>query len=79
MSVFPNPAADFVMLQGSGAEGNLVLTVRDLTGRLVHFQEFQNPVDWTYRLDLSDWASGMYLISTQDGAGNMHTERLLRD
>ena len=75
--VFPNPADDYLMIKGSGAEGEITISLLDLTGRVLSLHSLQAEGDWSYQLDLTGRAAGLYLMSTQDAAGHIQIERLI--
>lgn len=75
--VFPNPADDYLMIKGNGAEGEITISLLDLTGRVLSLHSLQAEGDWSYQLDLTGRAAGLYLMSTQDAAGHIQIERLI--
>lgn len=58
LSLYPNPATDFVQVE---AEGLLQVTVMDLMGRTLFTRQAK---DDTVSLDLSTYEAGMYIINT---------------
>jgi len=63
MSLYPNPAQDFVYLNlGKPAEDQGLIRVMDLSGRLVLEAEME-PGHSIRQLDISDLSEGVYLVS----------------
>lgn len=61
ITAYPNPAADWVQLEWSSSAKFSQLLVYDWSGKLVHegsLRKFENSL----RMDLSDWASGVYFV-----------------
>lgn len=66
LKVYPNPASDFIILENiSGRTENYILQVIDMQGREV----FRNAIEIanSYRLDLSSFREGVYLLKLQNG------------
>jgi hypothetical protein len=63
LSVFPNPAQDFVRISfGSDMVGMGSLTVMDIEGRVIN-QNIQVPAGEIIEFELGDYASGIYLLN----------------
>lgn len=62
--VIPNPvdASATIQLKGLESNGQLRLKLFDITGRLLHLQDFQAPICFFQRKDIP---SGMYLIKVE--------------
>ncbi len=75
MSVFPNPATDWVMLSpGQSLAGETVFaTLQDMTGRT--WRHWQWPAATFYRLNLSEIPAGVYQIHVQ--SGGLHGHKLV--
>ncbi len=58
LNVYPNPASDLITVQN---QGNAVLTISNLEGKILT----QTMISGTYKLDVSSYASGIYLISVE--------------
>jgi hypothetical protein len=75
VSVYPNPASDFIELQiaHSGLEQ---IQVFDIGGRMVLSKTYiaYKP---SVIIDCSDWKSGIYLITSQLGDGQVYTTKLI--
>jgi hypothetical protein len=61
--VFPNPSSDMVIVEG--IHSMLNLTVRDEVGRIIHAGKSASRIE----LNVSNWASGIYLMEFNDGKG----------
>jgi hypothetical protein len=61
--VFPNPASDVVIVEG--IHSMLNITVRDEVGRIIHAGKSASRIE----LNVSNWASGIYLMEFNDGKG----------
>jgi hypothetical protein len=61
--VFPNPSSDVVIVEG--IHSMLNLTVRDEVGRIIHAGKSASRIE----LNVSSWASGIYLMEFNDGKG----------
>ncbi len=61
--VFPNPSSDIVIVEG--IHSMLNLTVRDEVGRIIHAGKSASRIE----LNVSNWASGIYLMEFNDGKG----------
>lgn len=61
--VFPNPSSDIVIVEG--IHSMLNLTVRDDVGRIIHSGKSASRIE----LNVSNWASGIYLMEFNDGKG----------
>jgi len=62
LEVFPNPAGDFMLIKTAMKKGAAV-SVTDLSGRVIYRQFLDE--DGRHRVDLSDVASGAYLLFLQ--------------
>jgi hypothetical protein len=61
--VFPNPSSDLVIVEG--IHSMLNITVRDEVGRIIHTGRSASRIE----LNVSNWASGIYLMEFNDGKG----------
>jgi Secretion system C-terminal sorting domain len=57
--LYPNPSAQRVQLEVSGADQ---LTVTDLLGKVVLSQALEASAPQRLQLDVTDWAAGLYLV-----------------
>ncbi len=72
-SFFPNPATDEIQVISSGELSQLV--VRDLTGKTLMVRN--NPAQ-TETINVSDFASGLYLIESRTGAKTSVQKMIVR-
>lgn len=61
--VFPNPSSDVVIVEG--IHSMLNVTVRDEVGRIIHAGKSSSRIE----MNVSNWASGIYLMEFNDGKG----------
>ncbi len=69
VKVFPNPATDYVNISlGEGsANKELDVKVRTIDGKLIYHQNHKNNLGDTYRLNITDWNKGVYIMHIHDG------------
>ncbi|MBI1316303.1 T9SS type A sorting domain-containing protein [bacterium] len=68
VSVYPNPATDYVEVELSGNDGAYDVRLFDLSGRELHFGAFEkNGGTAVHRLDVSNIASGIYVLEVTQG------------
>ena len=76
--IFPNPTQGVVWLDLSNFLGQaLDIEVLDVYGRRLRLQAIDQLDDALYALDLSLYASGIYLVRITDEQGGVHTGRVL--
>jgi len=63
--LYPNPASDAANLRLSGFTGGIMVTVTDMAGKVVWKQD--KLTNSTYTLPLSNLASGVYIVTVNDG------------
>ena len=61
--VFPNPSSDVVIVEG--IHSMLNVTVRDEVGRIIRAGKSSSRIE----MNVSNWASGIYLMEFNDGKG----------
>ena len=73
--VFPNPAGNFITLKGKGSLDKNTIQIFDLQGRNVTaFVNISEGVENSYRIDLSQLSSGIYIVNTVKG--NLRFQKL---
>lgn len=80
LSVFPNPTNENVNLAFNGLEGERAdVRVMDISGRLVKNEDLGklNSGDVTYRMDVSDLNSGVYVIEIHSSAKVKRVSKLV--
>ena len=77
ISFFPNPARDFVnvSLGTSGAPGTATIRLISLSGQLMQQQTTTPGTAVSFRV--SNYASGVYILSVVDAAGSQETREVL--
>ncbi|MCW4469023.1 C25 family cysteine peptidase [Flavobacterium sp. MFBS3-15] len=66
MTLYPNPATDYIIVKMGDASAKATFEVRDITGRVVHVSA---PGNGNPTIDTSGYASGIYLLTaTSNGA-----------
>lgn len=67
-SLYPNPNnGNFTIQFTSDSSNDVAVTVHDLRGRQVYTKSFQNNGLFNQELSLNNTASGIYLVTVQDG------------
>jgi hypothetical protein len=79
VSVMPNPfSADPVInIAGADAGKETVITVTDISGRIVFSSRIIASADQRLQLATSAWSSGLYMIQVQNG-NNRLTQRIVK-
>ncbi|MFH2094063.1 MAG: T9SS type A sorting domain-containing protein, partial [Bacteroidota bacterium] len=67
ISVFPNPAENYVMVSGQQKLGDVKIMIIDITGEVIEVIEMNNCSDNAMKIDLSNYASGVYYINVTSG------------
>jgi hypothetical protein len=67
ISIFPNPASDFIQIQFQSSVENTRIELLDLSGRVVRSINTRNEQNMV--LSVSDLSSGLYMISIQSANG----------
>lgn len=75
ISIYPNPASGFVNIQTAVNYVGTTLTVKDVTGRIIDTHLIN---DALMVLNVSQWASGLYFISIENGS-TVVTKKLIVD
>lgn len=74
MTLFPNPARDFINIQINAAEQINQLKIVDLTGKVIIQQSITKTVE-PLQIDVQNWVAGMYIVQLR-GATEQWTELL---
>lgn len=67
VTVFPNPASDYVNISLGAAIEELDVKVSTIDGKLIYRQTYSSHLGDTYRLNISDWSRGVYIMQIFDG------------
>ena len=68
--IYPNPSSDYVTIESTS---NFVITLVDVNGRIV--SSFKKDIE-QYRLNLSNFSSGNYLMILDDQNGNKNSVKI---
>jgi hypothetical protein len=69
VELFPNPAHGTLTLSVSGAEKQVNVLISDLSGKTLWEEYLKNlPAEFTKQIDVSGFASGMYLMKLSSGS-----------
>lgn len=70
MTVYPNPAEDFVLVDlDLDKMTKVTITLADINGRVIKFDNFQNVTTMQHRFDTSNLAAGTYLVRVASPEG----------
>jgi len=70
--LFPNPVADYLNIEFD-ADLKLILTIRDLYGRVLFKKQVEQGRD---KIDISDYPAANYLVSIYDDNGSIQVFKL---
>ena len=77
-NVFPNPTDGVIWLDLSGfLDEAIEIELLDLYSRSIRRQSIGQLDDGLFSMDLSDYASGIYLVKITDSSGIVHTGRVV--
>jgi len=80
MIVYPNPAKDYLNISfRNNSPAFIQLNLADLSGRIVFNSEVNRPGDDQIRIDISNLAPGVYLLSSKTGEGNTEYHRVIKN
>ncbi len=70
MTVYPNPAEDFVLVDlDMDNMTKVTITLADINGRVIKFDNFQNVTTMQHRFDTSNLTAGTYLVRVASPEG----------
>ena len=75
-TMYPNPAKDVVNLAYNLTDTNAIVSIYDVTGRLVHEMTL-NSVSGTNELNVSAYPAGIYLVLVKQGAAVVFSSKLV--
>lgn len=75
VSVYPNPVADYLTLQGFSSEESVKVQLHRMDGKVVDTQDFSGRTD--YQLDMNSLTPGIYLITITSAKGRT-SERIIK-
>lgn len=71
--LYPNPAKDFIEIQGNNSSDITSAKIYDLNGRLVKIMDVDNS-----RISVQTLAKGNYILILQDKNGKQHTQKIIK-
>ncbi len=75
-TMYPNPAKDVVNLAYNLTDTNAIVSIYDVTGRLIH-EVALNSVSGTNELNVSAYPAGVYLVLVKQGAEVVSSSKLV--
>ncbi len=73
ITIFPNPTKDVMSFYLPGLEGDIGISLTDISGREVLLGNFKN----NDNINISNLSAGVYLLSAMDNNGQLRTSKLL--
>ena len=73
INLYPNPAKMYTTLTLTNITDNTLVTITDVNGKLM---KSIRPIDAYTKIDVSDWAQGVYLVTVSDGT-SLQTKKLI--
>lgn len=73
MSVYPNPANNYLTISTTGTDGSCNVQITDVLGKVVYSDE----IGVTKKLDVSDFKNGVYLVSVTEKGQLVQTRRIV--
>lgn len=79
LKIYPNPGSSQITLNVLGAKSEYRITVRDVSGKIVH-SSVANPVqnETKEAIDVRAWAKGVYLVNLQSENDNLNSKLIIR-
>jgi hypothetical protein len=74
--LYPNPARGQVMVETSGLSGTIMITLNDITGRIVESVQIKNGSSAKTALDISRLNKGVYMVSVYNEQ-NKYSQKLV--
>lgn len=79
MSVYPNPVDDHLNIDLNIPNSRLeTLSVTDVAGKVMYATSFSKNDDSSIRMNISDWAGGMYFVQLRHDNGTLSVTRLVK-
>lgn len=72
-AVYPNPANDVINISTKGTDGNSVIRITDVLGKVV----LQETISENKKLDVSDFKNGVYLINVIENGISTKSKRIV--
>ncbi len=79
MDVYPNPASNsFTVTYSVTDPGKIILSVLDITGKeMISLGTERQSGTWDEQFSTDDLASGLYIVTLQDAAGNIRQQKIV--
>lgn len=79
LTIFPNPAIDGNIEMRVSADTDIkYIKMTDLSGKLVYQKEYSSPVQKPDPINISEWSTGIYLITVQTNKGQLSRKLIKR-
>ena len=76
MVVYPNPANEIMTLAFNGLQGETIVTMTDLNGKLVSTQVISEVFQRTFNFSTTDLADGVYVVNVTNN-GSTYAQRVM--
>lgn len=73
VSVYPNPAANYLNVATTGMDGNVILRMTDMLGKVVYNETMSS----AKKLDVADFKNGVYVLSIMENGKAVQTKRVV--
>jgi len=73
MTAYPNPANNYLTIATTGTDGNCVVRITDVLGKVVYSDE----MGATKKLDVSEFKNGVYLVTVTEKGQLVQTRRIV--
>jgi Secretion system C-terminal sorting domain len=79
LTIFPNPATDGNIEISVSTDTDIsYIKMTDLSGKIVYCKEYNSPVQKADPINISEWATGIYLITLQTNKGEFSRKLIKR-
>lgn len=77
MKVYPNPASEFVTIEVNNGSGDQFLRITSIGGKVI-LQRKLSATENQLRINLDNWAKGIYMVSIEDDKGTSNAKLVVR-
>ena len=77
LSVFPNPAKDFVNVSVGASEGGLSIKLINLSGQVLQEKQITSHSGTIVSLPVHNYPAGTYFIQVSGAGGEQHTTKIM--
>ncbi|HTL82940.1 MAG TPA: T9SS type A sorting domain-containing protein, partial [Bacteroidia bacterium] len=78
LNIFPNPVQDIATISLGELYDDATVRIVDLSGKTVHEEKIGKQTS-TLRIDVSDWAKGMYLVNISSGKNSVTKKMMVTE